>query len=60
MNESVCKVSVGSNEVGVILQSGLNSIAAAVEAGIQAINYAMRGVTECGRLRTVWELDNEL
>jgi repressor of nif and glnA expression len=60
MNEPVCKVSVGSNEVGVVLQSGLNPVAAAVEAGIQAINYAMSGVTECGRLRTVWELDSEL
>ena len=60
MNEPVCKVSVGANEIGVILQSGLNPVAAAVETGIQAVNYAMSGVTECGRLRTVWELDNEL
>jgi len=31
-----------------------------VEAGIQAINYAMSGITEWGRLRTVWDLDNKL
>lgn len=56
MNEPICQVPVGANEVGVILQSGLNPVAAAVEAGIQAINYAMSGVTEYGKLRTVWEL----
>lgn len=39
--EPVCEVSVGWNRSGVVLKGGLNPVAAAVEAGLEAENYAM-------------------
>ncbi|MDP2931583.1 MAG: NrpR regulatory domain-containing protein, partial [Chloroflexota bacterium] len=39
-NEPVCGIPVGLNKVGVILQVGLNPVAAAAEAGVEAESYA--------------------
>ena len=56
MGEPVCETPVDFNKVGIVLQSGLNPVAAAVEAGIEVVNRAMGGVIDCGRLRGFWEL----
>lgn len=56
VSEPVCEVPVSLNRVGVILLGGLNPVAAAEEAGIEAENTAMGGVIEYTRLKSVWEL----
>lgn len=56
MNEPVCEVPVGPNKVGLILQSGLNPLAAAVEAGIEVVNHAMSGMVDYGKLSCFWDL----
>lgn len=58
ISEPICEIPVGSNKVGMILQSGLNPAAAAVEEGIEAVNQAMSGVIDYSRLRSFWELAN--
>ena len=45
-SETVCEVPVELNKIGVVLIGGLNPVAAAVEAGIEAENYAMSTVME--------------
>jgi repressor of nif and glnA expression len=50
-NETVCEIPVGFNKIGMILQSGLNPVAAAVEAGIEVINRAMSGVIDYRKLK---------
>jgi hypothetical protein len=50
-NETVCEMPVGLNKTGIILQSGLNPVAAAVEAGIEVVNFAMSGLIDYNRLR---------
>lgn len=54
--EPVCEAPVDWNKVGIILHSGLNPVAAAAEAGIRAVNSAMSGVLEYGKLRSFWDL----
>ena len=49
-NETLCEIPVGFNKIGMILQSGLNPVAAAVEAGIEVTNRAMSGVIDYSRL----------
>jgi repressor of nif and glnA expression len=44
--EPVCEMPVGINKVGMILLGGLNPIAAAEEAGVEADNLAMSTVME--------------
>ncbi len=56
MSQPVCAVPVRPNKTGIILQSGLNPVAAAVEAGIDVINRAMCGVVESGKLKSIWDL----
>jgi repressor of nif and glnA expression len=51
-NETVCEIPVGFNKIGMILQSGLNPVAAAVEAGIEVINRAMSGVFDFRKLKS--------
>jgi len=46
VSESVCEVPVELNKVGMILTGGLNSVAAAVESGIEVENHAMSTVVE--------------
>ncbi|MDP2931688.1 MAG: NrpR regulatory domain-containing protein, partial [Chloroflexota bacterium] len=49
-NEPVCGIPVGLNKVGVILQVGLNPVAAAAEAGVEAESYAMSTLVEYQQL----------
>ncbi len=55
-SESVCEISVELNRIGMILIGGLNPVAAAEEAGIEAENYAMSTVIEYQNLISFWEL----
>jgi hypothetical protein len=55
-NETVCEIPVGINKIGMILQSGLNPVAAALEAGIEVVNRAMSGVIDYRKLRSFWDL----
>jgi repressor of nif and glnA expression len=50
-NETVCETPVGLNKIGIILQSGLNPVAAAAETGIKVVNFAMSGLIDYNRLR---------
>ena len=54
--ESVCEVPVDPNRVGVLLLGGLNPVAAAEEAGIEAENAAICSVVEYSRLGSFWDL----
>jgi repressor of nif and glnA expression len=49
-SEPVCEIPVGLNKMGMILLGGLNPVAAAEEAGIEADNLAMSTVMEYGDL----------
>jgi len=53
-SKPLCGVAVGLNKVGMILQSGLNPAASAVETGIEVVNRAMSGVIDYGRLSSFW------
>ena len=56
VSKSLCEVTVELNKVGMILTGGLNSIAAAVESGIEVENHAMSTVMEYQDLIKFWEL----
>ena len=45
-SEPVCEVPVGLNKIGMILLGGLNPLAAAEEAGIEAESHAMSTLME--------------
>ena len=45
-SEPVCEIPVDLNKMGMVLMGGLNPVAAAEEAGIEAINLAMSTVME--------------
>jgi hypothetical protein len=45
-SEPVCEIPVELNRAGMVLLGGLNPVAAAQEAGIEARNYAMSTVME--------------
>jgi repressor of nif and glnA expression len=51
-----CEVPVSNGRIGMVLQSGLNPAAAAVESGIELVVHAMSGVVDYRWLRSVWEL----
>jgi hypothetical protein len=55
-NETICEIAVGFNKIGMIIQSGLNPVAAAVEAGIEVVNRAMSGVIDYAKLRRFGDL----
>ena len=55
-SEQVCQIAVGLNRVGMVLLGGLNPVAAAVEAGIEAENIAESGMIDFQQLVSVWEL----
>lgn len=55
-NEPVCEIPVGLNKVGMILLGGLNPVAAAVEAGIEAENTAMCGLLDYSDLVSFQQL----
>jgi HTH-type transcriptional regulator, global nitrogen regulator NrpRI len=52
----VCQIPVGLNKIGVILHGGLNPVAAAEEAGIQADNIANSGLLDFRRLGSFWDI----
>ncbi len=49
-NETICEIPVGFSKIGMIIESGLNPVAAAVEAGSEAVNRAMSGAIDYARL----------
>ena len=58
LSEPVCEIPVELNRIGVILLGGLNPVAAAQEAGIEAENHAMSTVLEYRDLIKFQELLN--
>jgi hypothetical protein len=56
IGEPVCKVAVEPNRVGIVILDGLNPVAAAQEAGIEAENTALTSVVHYGQLRSFWKL----
>jgi len=56
VSKSLCEVPVELNKVGMILTGGLNSVAAAVESGIEVENHAMSTVIEYQDLIKFWGL----
>lgn len=58
-SEPVCEIPVGLNKMGMILLGGLNPVAAAEEAGIEADNLAMSTVMEYGDLVKFREAVND-
>lgn len=55
-SEPVCEIPIGLNRIGMILLGGLNPVAAAAEAGIEADNKAMAGTIDYNQLINFWEL----
>lgn len=55
-SEPVCEIPVELNRIGMILYGGLNPVAAATEAGIEAETHAMSTVTEYQNLINIREL----
>jgi repressor of nif and glnA expression len=55
-SEPVCEIPVELNRIGIILIGGLNPVAAAEEAGIEAESHAMSTVIEYQDLIKIWEL----
>lgn len=55
-SEPLCQIPVGLDEIGVILLGGMNPVAAAEEAGIEADNVCEAGTTEFGSLVSYWDL----
>ncbi len=55
-SESVCEIPVELNRIGIVLLGGLNPVAAAEEAGIEAENHAMSTVIEYQNLIRLWEV----
>ncbi len=55
-SQPVCQIPVGLNKVGVILHGGLNPVAAAEEAGIEADNIANSGLIDFQLLGSFWDI----
>jgi repressor of nif and glnA expression len=55
-SEPVCEIPVELNRVGMVLIGGLNPVAAAEEAGIEAENRAMSTVIDYQNLIKFWEI----
>jgi hypothetical protein len=49
-----------STRIGIITLGGLNPVAAAEEAGIEAENMAMSSVIDYGQLGSFWELSKNI
>lgn len=54
--EKICEIPYNHEKVGLITLSGLNPVAAVVEAGVEVVNRAMCGLMEVARLRPFSEL----
>jgi repressor of nif and glnA expression len=57
--ESLCEIPVSLNKIGLVLFSGLNPAAGAVEEGINVTNKAMGGVIDVGQMRSFWSILEE-
>jgi len=57
-SEPICQIRVGLNRVGMLLQGGLNPVAAAVEAGIEVENVAESGLIDFQQLVSFWTLQD--
>ncbi|MFC1892424.1 DUF128 domain-containing protein [Chloroflexota bacterium] len=55
-SEPVCEIPVELNRTGIVLLGGLNPVAAAEEAGIEAENRAMSTIIEYQKLIRFWEI----
>jgi len=55
-SQPVCQIPVGLNKVGIILLGGMNPIAAAEEAGLEADNVSESGTIGFERLTSFWDL----
>jgi repressor of nif and glnA expression len=55
-SEPLCQIPVAMNRVGIIQLGGLNTVAAAVEAGIEVENIAESGMIDFAQLKSFWEL----
>ena len=55
-SEPVCQIPVGLNKVGIILLGGMNPVAAAEEAGIEADNVLEAGMAQFEGLVSFWDL----
>jgi repressor of nif and glnA expression len=55
-SEPVCQIPVGLNKVGMVMLGGMNPVAAAEEAGIQADNFSESGTIDFQRLVNFREL----
>lgn len=55
-SEPVCQIPVGLNKVGMVMLGGLNPLAAAEEAGVQADNFSESGTIDFERLVNFREL----
>jgi repressor of nif and glnA expression len=55
-SEEVCGIAVEPNKIGMVLIGGLNPVAAAQEAGVQAYNQSMSTVADYSKLITFSEL----
>ena len=55
-SEPLCQIPVALNRIGIVQLSGLNPVAAAVEAGIVIENIAESGLIDFNRLHSIWEL----
>ena len=55
-SEPICQVDVGMNRVGMVLLSGLNPLAAVVEAGIPVESTAESGLIDFRQLTSVYNL----
>jgi HTH-type transcriptional regulator, global nitrogen regulator NrpRI len=56
-NEPICEMSVEPNKVGMVLHSGLNPLAAAIEMGINVMPHAMSGVIGTNQLVSYKQLE---
>ena len=55
-SEPICQIIVGMNRVGMVLQGGLNPVAAAVEAGIEIESVAESGLVDYHQLSSFRQL----
>lgn len=55
-SQPLCQIPAGLEKIGVIMLGGMNPIAAAHEAGIEAESFSESGTLDCGRLTSFWQL----
>ena len=58
VSEPVCEINIDLNKIGIVLLGGLNPVAAAAEAGIEAENHSMSAVVDYRILKPFEEILN--